>query len=147
VLDVDGTFLHTGAARRTCPESVRRNVVADELLVPYLLFGVGQLLAPFLLQDERRLVDRAFVDGHDDATRIQHLARLVGRAHARTTTAVRTRIAIEEGLPRKVLDVHDTELLHAFGFEVDLLHRIVRADMGEEDVRNRRQHMKVLGVR
>ncbi len=147
MFNVDRALLHTRTARCTCPQCIGVHIVADQLLVPYrLLFGC-KLLVVLLLENQRGLVHRTIVDGDDDTARIKYLARLVRRAHACAASTVRTRVTIEQRLPREIFDVDNTKLLYTLFFKVDRLHCIGRGKRAKEDIRDRCKHMQVLGIR
>ncbi len=75
----------------------------------------------------------------------------IRRAHSRVVdAALGAGVAVEEILPRELVDIGGAELLGALGLEVEeadhaLLHRPVR--VREEHVRNRRGDVQMLGRR
>ena len=137
------------------PELVLGEVVVEQDVVERRLAAIG-------LEHDRStarhieltgqqwcLLHQATARIHDDLARAERLARDVRRTCCGAATALRAAVAVEQVLPREVIDVTGAELLH-LGLEV---HRTHHADLAraagvaEPDIDQRADDVQVLGVR
>ncbi len=98
-----------------------------------------------LRQDSGRRFVHGVADVSDEDLRVERLARQGRRAHDAAAAALGARVAVEHLLPGQVLDARGPEALGVL--EVDLDQPPHRLEVQEEDVRDRREDVEVLGVR
>ena len=161
LIDRHRTLLNAGATARARPELLFADVGVEQPVLQHLCGGRRAGVVAFAVQQrgaqklhpvsehDRRLLHQPLPGVDDDLARAEQLAREVGRTGGRAAPALRAGVAVEQILPREILDIRGAKVLDV-GLEIHRPHHAFltgSAGVREVDVDQRRHDVQVLGVR
>ena len=155
LVDADRTLRHACTTTGAGPQLVLGQVVVEQHILQRRFPTVGaeqQRRTARHIQfarHQRRFLHQPAARVDDNLARTERLAGDVGRTGRRAATTLGAAVAVEQILPRQVIDIAGAELLD-LGIQIHRAHHAGLAGptgIAEPDVDQRTDHMQVLGIR